>query len=101
MTAPCQIRSRYDSFPVRFVPGTIRSRNPFAKILQRPQLQLLNRSLTASQFRCHLAQTLLSHEAPENHLFLVGGQGIDQLIEHAEIAQKTKNTFFPVPGLDQ
>jgi hypothetical protein len=26
---------------------------------------------------------------------------IDQLIEHAEIAQKTKNTFFPVPGLDQ
>ncbi len=52
------------------------------KILQCPELKLLDRALAASKFRGDLAQTLLRNEAPDNHPPLILWQHLDELVKH-------------------
>jgi hypothetical protein len=51
---------------------------PIAKVLQRPELQLFDRTLAASKFRGDLAQTPLGNKTPVDHPLLIVWQCLDE-----------------------
>src|ERR1700687_1187984 len=76
---------------------------PYTKILQAPQLKLLDRALAPSKFRRDLTQTLLTDEPSDYHPPLIRWQRFDELVKqcplldvvfHADLFHVVRHDFL-------
>src|ERR1700691_1275618 len=58
---------------------------PITKVLQCPELKLLDCTLAASKFRGDLAQTPLGNKKPVDHPLLIVWQRLDELVKHCPL----------------